>query len=1452
MGRLDSNRPQLSNRPNFLDQDPALDLVNQTVRPENSDSDAVRLPDETTEEARTRVSSQARRTTTNAVENLQSVQQDPDEAVRNLENRSSILRNIQLANDLYIEDDVVSESPEYEAAQHRYFRNLSILEEEIEETSRKYDEKGWFGYTLDFVDREILRATLFGWAEQLTNRTARQGSRVWDVMVNESDPQAMRRFAREFIADAESEGVLTGENVFAFNQMVREVYSGGHNPDAVWDAAFGVLDLAGFGGVVAGTARRATRLASLRAVTPAQRAGAAGNVSNANSVAAKLDNADIDPRNTANMQSSSLDPNSGVGAATPVRPSNGATLAVENSRRLLDSETAKGAVPTFGRIIDETVAGGRQALATKAMMSFARKFSLSVYDTVLKNVDLNTSQVTFRIGKAKDGTPFAAKKNGQPPKAAWDLAARVNGDVVRVDPEDISKGFVVDVAETLDLGSGVTGRLDIKLSRNLWQKTLGAILDNRFVGSASTQDVAELNALALRAQAASKFLNNVGAKAQQRIDSLNATDRITLDAVLTELRDGTKSTDRLAWRTEDFKATWASKNAGEVPSADVIRAFEAARDLSDAAYFFRALQVMNTFVRKGFKNTIDFSDGFRPAAKRLTKEQVPSRQLVKNLEDGKVGFIDEVPDGVTVWELASPSGPVKYAYNALDVKAISPEDALGFSAYGRRTNPLSNYFVFVRNSAGSAKTILGAFSAKTAATAMSEFQAIFKAYADNLTDEAFEEVLSNNNTWNSSITTRAQMDEWLDENGIDLEDIARVETKMRDQPIDDATDAIFGDEDAYSFVNNQMSRRDAPLTEYGGGHAYNPDPIDSITSDFGSAAHQYANAVYTQKAATSWIEEARILSKENVGVRVDFNGINPLDYRKAIIGATIEGTSEQAKRLRDLQAIIKNRMNVRSAGEEFLKQKFGEIAEAVYDSWGLRISMNDPQAKVLSFGFFSAFAFNLSQALMQGSQIINITAITGARVGFTAAAGQLHLRKILFGADDIATENLAMEGFAKFLEMPVDEAREFADLFRIALPNVVASDIIEHGTTASANPAIWRNVSNPAMLQAKRFGRKMLDLGMVPFNLGESTSKSTAYFAAALEYKRKFPNQSILTEKALNTISARAETLTQNMSNASRAGLQYGLGRVPTQWLSYLFRSSEQVFIGRDLTARERVRLGFFLFPFYGTTGMGVGFAAEKIAEWWGLDPNKEEDVAKYIALKNGVIDGFLNYYTPFDVALAERLAIAPGVYDIYEKLRDENVFSAFGGPSGSIAYGGIEALFNLGSAIYNGEATALNEDSLRVLRNFSGVNNIVKAAGIMQDGIYRNRRGLALPLEMSISDAIISITGFTPIEVSEYYNQMGRYYDLNSSFRSLRTEVLEKSRLAWSIYPENPQRASDILRDINILIDKAAPLSYTRQQELRRLALPRYDSTDPILQTLIDNQMMSEARWANSIMNRN
>jgi hypothetical protein len=1384
----------------FLDEGATYSPVYD--RPENYDAVAVANQDEGPDDTKSRIARDANQTyqtdVTTAIDN----KDDPVAVADKITNGERKLFGVYSSDEVYIEDSVIATSPGYKAADLLYYRNLQIMSEEIEKASVEQQDRTWLGYGVDFVDREIIRATLFGWWENATNRTAREGADIANTLFNQSDPREVRRFMKEKVDAARSEGILVGENFFSYNQMLREAYSLGYNPDLAWDRTFAALDFAGF----ATGASKLSKLASLKSATAATRAGALGGVEEANKIGKNLHVREIDPINTANMQSAAVDLNPGV-----VRPSTGFVQRIVSENRIAQKIMAyiKGAVPDPESILNF------EAVKAKAATAFAKATKTTVYKTDIVKTSENITAIEFSIGK-KDGVAFKLNKNGTIESGAQKIADRVGGEVVPLDPQNLSLGYVVKVQEAADTLQGVGGAFNITLAKTIWNRTLGALLDNPFVGSTASRGIRELNELALRSENANKYLRNAGAKAEKNISKLSADERSVMDSVLKDLVDGPDSTLRKRWDESEFSSRWKAVT-GTNPNKKVLAAYHSAEDLSDMAYFFNSMEALKSAVAKGFKNSVEVEAGvFVPARRVRLATLKEGTKIFDGAGRGKLLKEDykEFGNDFNVWELSSPWNDQEFVAFPTSNRVIGPRDVLGYSAYGRRSNPDIRYFTFLKFTNGDVKSILGSLTAKQAELAKAEFKAIQAAYKTGNGSDDIGEVIQNNNSWNPKINTKAEMDEFLKEHKINIFE-GEIESRLRDGPYQNPNDKFYNGDAIGDVIERRNARAELPIAQYGGGGTYNPDPIDSIIQQYGSEAHRYAFSLYNYRAMQGWLDTADNMMANNLNVVVRVPDAQSL--RQRFLNATVEGTSPEAQRMREVKEVIMRQASIKSEGE-LARESFAEsMSEALFDQTGIKANFKEPSGKLLKLGFFSAFAFNASQMFLQASQVANVIAVAG-RAGIKGTAHSVHIRKILMGSDDIATEALGLDRLANSMQMPLGTVKEITRLFRETLPNVVMGDILELGTSASVGLST-NGALGKAGYKAKKFGKAVYDIGMVPFNAGEATAKSSAFMTAAIEFIEKNPNISVLSESGRNYIARRTSTLTQNMTTATKSKLQTGLWRVPSQWLNYFFRTSEQVFVGRDLNLAERSRLGLMVMPFYGFTGLGLAplGASDVVSEWLGLDPTDEKDQATYIGLKYGVLDGFVNYFTPFDVALGQRMAPATAVWDLYDKFTQESVLAAAGGPSGSIASTGVTALFNLVSNVSNGYTTTLTEDSLRVLRNFSGINSTAQAAGIMMDGVYRNRKGLALPIEVDVTDAIITGLGFTPIAATEVYSRIGEYIDILDNEKAIEKMVRERSQLAWQVYPTDPDRASAILEEMQTIVSKA-PLSVSKKQNLLRM----------------------------------
>jgi hypothetical protein len=307
--------------------------------------------------------------------------------------------------------------------------------------------------------------------------------------------------------------------------------------------------------------------------------------------------------------------------------------------------------------------------------------------------------------------------------------------------------------------------------------------------------------------------------------------------------------------------------------------------------------------------------------------------------------------------------------------------------------------------------------------------------------------------------------------------------------------------------------------------------------------------------------------------------------------------------------------------------------------------------------------------------------------------------------------------------------------------------------------------------------------------------------------------------------------------------------KVPTQWLSYTLRSMESVFVGRNFTAAERARLfTVALAPMYGLTGFGLANAADYIAEKVGIAP----DSNLYIGLKYGMLDALVAELSPVEISLGQRLAPVGAITDTYKKIFEDKTITALGGPSGEITGGVLAAASDAIWSLIHGQTATLTEDALKVLRQPSGLDNVAKAIGIWNNGVYRSKNGVALDSEMSVGDGIVALTGFTPLEVTENYSRLGQIYTSGKQFSDFRKEVNRDAELIFDLMKgdtEDVDKALQLMKELHERISFSGFPS-SQMASLRRAARTELETNWSKIQTnLIEQDRLFALQAARSIL---
>ena len=1256
---------------------------------------------------------------------------------------------------------------DYSAADARVATNFQIAQEIL--SDRKFEiatTKTTFGRALDSVDRFLRDVSPVFTYEALTSKTENQSREILTAAATKT-PQEFRAWFEAFADEVAEEGIFRENTLGALEALTAETLGAGLDPNKGFNSAIAAFDLIGIG-QLAKFGVKATVKTAMKASTAIGRVGAIRGPKAASESAEAILKITPDPEVLGNVGPSSLDL-----APQPVRPS-AATFII----KFAENEIIKGIdylyqSGAFGRIADPR---SIKIAAKKIADNYRKKVTNPVFDYKIVDEGLGNFVATIRFGKIKDGTPYAALSKGGAPSSVSRLAAKINETVdsaivVPVDINDLSKGYVIEVSERINL-SGMPKAFDegLGLEAGLIRDTVGKIMNNSVMGSSAARDVDRLTRLAQMSEsgrAAVKQLIDPYTKALQR---LNAQERYTLQSVYTQLRDGVDSNLRVRYTEGEFAVKYQQMHPrGLAPSQKAQDAYNALAAIEEADYLLKTSSMLNRYIEKGYSKSVKVADNYYVPAKRVNKADVPAdAKIIDGDFGGKIRKQDIESTDIPIWKLdrATAEGQ-EYIVKPQQVRIIEPTDVMGYNPGGSRANPNLKYFVVLGGKR--LKALMGTFSEKQARTAVEQLGRIQRAI--NSADNNIDDIIRANNDWNPGIDNFDDLQKLAKEEGWDLTR-GNIAYRGRNDDVlsgDVAGSDIFTGMKIDDYVGADMRRNDNVLMDFGGGKAYNEDPINSVLAQMGNSVFTYSNRAYARNAMVGWVKKA-----QEKGRNWFPEGVSPTDYETLFRNAKISGTDEFSRRMSELQDITMRRLNMKDEATTFMQRQGRAAAEFIFDKTGKQLNLGDPSNGLLKIGFQSAFGFgNVSQFMMQSFHATTIMAISPIH-GFKGAALTIPMRGAL-RATTPEMQQLALVRVAKAANISEKDAGELIEFIKTSGRAVVDGDAIEDGTGVGFGISGWNGESmkysalSGVGYNISKLATKGLDLGLMPFKAGERLARLTGINTAFFEFKAKFPKASALTDEARLWITRREQDLTFNMSSVARGKVQSGFMKVPTQWLSYTLRSMEAIFVGRNFTKAERARLFTALVPAYGLTGFGLGNAADYIGEKLGIAPDSD----LYIGLKYGMIDGLVaSLGGDVEIGFGQRLAPVGAITDTYKKIFQEDTISALGGPSGEIAGGVFSAAWGAITALIHGQTATLTEESIKLLRQPSGLDNVAKAIGIWNNGVYRSKNGIELESEMTVGDGIVALTGFTPLEVVENYSRLNKIYTSSKKFGNFRKEV--------------------------------------------------------------------------------
>ena len=241
----------------------------------------------------------------------------------------------------------------------------------------------------------------------------------------------------------------------------------------------------------------------------------------------------------------------------------------------------------------------------------------------------------------------------------------------------------------------------------------------------------------------------------------------------------------------------------------------------------------------------------------------------------------------------------------------------------------------------------------------------------------------------------------------------------------------------------------------------------------------------------------------------------------------------------------------------------------------------------------------------------------------------------------------------------------------------------------------------------------------------------------------------------------------------------------------------ENIVVGRNFTAGERVRMFMVMGPMFGLTGLGAGKMATYFTEQMGYDPSDEDAVTFHNRIKYGLIDGLLSNALGTETAYATRVAPIDQFFDTHKKLTEESFFTALLGPSGEISRDMLAVASTAVTSLVSGRTEMVREDLTQLVRNLSTFDKAVKIRELIETGSYRSRTRKEAVSNLDPMSAAAVLFGATPAPVQNYYDYTEMVYDKNNYYKDMRKRLQSKALQADNLLTEGDK--DDMVRGLKL-----------------------------------------------------
>lgn len=362
----------------------------------------------------------------------------------------------------------------------------------------------------------------------------------------------------------------------------------------------------------------------------------------------------------------------------------------------------------------------------------------------------------------------------------------------------------------------------------------------------------------------------------------------------------------------------------------------------------------------------------------------------------------------------------------------------------------------------------------------------------------------------------------------------------------------------------------------------------------------------------------------------------------------------------------------------------------------------------------------------------------------------------------------------------------------------------------------------------KRGASKFLEWGRAPFQEGERFSRLTGWFTAYQDFKQanpryKFGTSTLEDNNANQWIVARANLYNVDMTRSAQAPWQRGIASLPTQFLAYYTRLTEQM-LGNRLTTSEKLRVmatysalygipsGVLLSPWLAApTALVTDGVAGAVSSWFGqwpmADSVRQYALEKRIDVDNGffraAMVGLPQYIMEFALGQQYQSRVNPqGPTAIRDLLHgDKDWQNLVMGVSG-------ETVMNIGEALspvmhglsqmFQGNSEAFPfvlQDVQAIASTISSVNTNMRAFYMAMYGQYATRSANIVAGDMTMQDAtMMSVFGMTRQDVADIWHKSDIMSTRKSAQEFAEKQIKTEMRRFFQAAESDPEGAKAFL----------------------------------------------------------